>query len=370
VLINGLDAGSQPPSGTAIILPLLMTTTLTSVPVQHRGTVMGLNSVVISVAPAIGPTLSGAIINSLNWRWVFGLMIPVAIIVFLFGVFAIKTGKETRKAPLDVLSVILSAFAFGGIVYALSSIADLTEGAWAPIVALLVGVIALVLFINRQRALRKTESDLLDLRPFKVHNFRISVVIVMIAMLGTVMVMPIFMQNGMGLGTLTIGLALLPGGLIQGIVSPIVGRIYDKVGPRPIVIPGAVLLAGGQWLLGSVHIDTPIAVIVAFHTVFCIGMAMLMTPLMTVALGALPRAQYGHGSAIMNTLQQLAGAAGTAVLIAAMTIGTTMAAASGIADNVALVDGVRVAFTVGGILGLVAVVCGPFVRRLQPDAEH
>ena len=93
--------------GTAIILPLLMTTTLTSVPVQHRGTVMGLNSVVISVAPAIGPTLSGAIIDSFNWRWVFGLMIPVAIIVFLFGAFAIKTGKETREAPLDVLSVIL-----------------------------------------------------------------------------------------------------------------------------------------------------------------------------------------------------------------------------------------------------------------------
>ncbi|MEV7649223.1 MFS transporter [Arthrobacter sp. NPDC089319] len=205
--------------GTAIILPLLMTTTLTSVPVQHRGTMMGLNSVVISVAPAIGPTLSGAVIDSLNWRWVFGLMIPVAFIVFLFGVFAIKTGKETRKAPLDVLSVVLSAFAFGGIVYALSSIADLLEGAWAPLVALVVGVISLVLFVNRQRARRRTESDLLDLRPFKVHNFRISVVIVMIAMatmLGTVMVMPIFMQNGMGLSTLTIGLALLPGGLIQG----------------------------------------------------------------------------------------------------------------------------------------------------------
>ena len=110
--------------------------------------------------------------------------------------------------------------------------------------------------------------------------------------------------------------------------------------------------------------------IVAFHTVFCIGMAMLMTPLMTVALGALPREQYGHGSAIMNTLQQLAGAAGTAVLIAAMTIGTTMASSSGIADNIALVDGVRVAFTVGGILGLVAIVFAPFVRRLQPEADH
>lgn len=189
-------------------------------------------------------------------------------------------------------------------------------------------------------------------------------------MLGTVMVMPIFMQNGMGLDTLTIGLALLPGGLIQGVISPIVGRIYDKAGPRPIVIPGAVLLSGGQWLLGSVHVDTPVGMIVAFHTVFCVGMAMLMTPLMTVALGSLPREQYGHGSAIMNTLQQLAGAAGTAVLIAAMTIGTSTVAASGNAGNIALVDGVRVAFTVGGILGLVAIACAPMVRPLKTGTDH
>lgn len=359
--------------GTAIILPLLMTTTLTSVPIRHRGTVMGLNSVVISVAPAVGPTLSGAIVDSLSWRWVFGLMVPVDLIVFLFGVFAIKTGGETRKAPLDVPSVVLSAVAFGGIVYALSSIADLLDGAWSPVVALLAGATALVLFVSRQRALRKTGSDLLDLRPFKVHNFRVSVVIVMIAMatmLGTVMVMPIFMQNGMGLDTLTIGLALLPGGLIQGVISPIVGRVYDQVGPRPIVIPGAILLSGGQWLLGSIHADSPIGLIIAFHTLFCVGMAMLMTPLMTVALGSLPRGHYGHGSAIMNTLQQLAGAAGTAILIAAMTIGTNMAAASGIAGNVALVDGVRAAFTVGGVLGLVAVVCAPGVRRMQDSTDQ
>ena len=204
--------------GTAIVLPLLMTTTLTHVPVQHRGTIMGLNSVVISVAPAIGPTLSGVVVGSLGWRWVFGLMLPIAAVVLVLGLVLIRTTGSTRKVPLDTFSFVLSAFAFGGLVHGLASISALFQGSWAPVAALVVGVVALVVFVARQLRLQRTSgSALLDLRPFAVHNFRISVVIVMIAMatmLGTVMVLPIYLQNGLGVGVLTVGLMLLPGGLI------------------------------------------------------------------------------------------------------------------------------------------------------------
>src|SRR4051812_35831028 len=129
--------------GTAMILPMLMTTTLTSVPVAYRGTVMGLNSVVISVAPAIGPTVSGVLVDSLGWRWLFGLMLPIAAVVLVIGLVVIRTTSETRTAPFDVPSVVLSAFAFGGIVYGLASIDALVDGAAAPLVALVVGVLAL-----------------------------------------------------------------------------------------------------------------------------------------------------------------------------------------------------------------------------------
>ncbi len=358
--------------GTAIILPVLMTTTLTSVPVAHRGTVMGLNAVVISVAPAIGPTLSGIVLNSLSWRWVFALMIPVTLSVFIVGLIAIRATGETRKAPLDVFSVILSAVGFGGIVYALSSISQLMEGAVGPIIALLVGAVALALFISRQQKLQKTGSVLLDLRPFAVHNFRISLSMLMVLMgtlLGTVVVIPIFLQNGMGVSVLTTGLVLLPGGLVQGIISPLIGRLYDRVGPRPIIIPGAFVLAASQWWLSTVSTGTPVALIVAMHVTFSIGFAMLITPLMATALGALPRELYGHGSAIMNTLQQLGGAAGTAILIAAMTIGTATASAGGLAAEASIVAGTEKAFFVGGTLGVVAIVCSFFVRSLPAEAD-
>ncbi|WP_458116563.1 MDR family MFS transporter [Arthrobacter sp. D2-10] len=357
--------------GTAIILPLLMTTTLTSVAPAHRGTVMGLNSVVISVAPAIGPTLSGVVVASLGWRWIFGLMLPVIAVVFVLGLVLLRKAGDTRKAPLDALSVALSAVGFGGLVYALASIDAVLDGAWLPVAALVAGVVALAVFVRRQlRLQRASDSALLDLRPFSVHNFRVSVALLMIAfatMIGTVTVLPIYLQNGLGASVLTTGLLLLPGGLLQGIASPIVGRVYDAVGPRPLVVPGALLVAGGQWALSTLNPDTSLVAVGAMYGVFSLGLAMLMTPLMTAALSALPRNLYGHGSASLNTLQQLAGAAGTAILVAALTIGAATASAGGAAEGPAQASGAQVAFAVGGVLAVVAVVLSLFVRPVKND---
>lgn len=351
--------------GTAVVLPLLMTTTLTYVPAAYLGTVMGLNSVVISVAPALGPTVAGLIVGSLGWRWMFGLMLAIGVLVLLVGLFLIRIKNDTRNASLDALSVVLSAFGFGGLVFGLSSLGN-GAAQEQTISAMMIGVIALVLFVARQIRLRRSGSALLDLSPFRVHNFRISVVIVIICMttmLGTVMVLPIYLQDGLGASAVTTGLLLLPGGLAQGLLSPFAGRIYDKFGPRPLVLPGSLLLAGGQWWLSTVDISTELGLVVAMHVVFCIGMAMLMTPLMTLSLGSLPRNSYAHGSAIMNTLQQLAGAAGTALLVAAMSAGAAAAIGDGHNAAHAQAFGAQDSFVLGGCLALVTVLCAPFVRR-------
>lgn len=350
----------------AIILPLLMSTTMTLVAPERRGAVMGINSIVISVAPVIGPTLSGVVIQTMGWRWIFGLMLPIVAIVFIIGLVALRNTGSTRKLPLDVVSVVLSAFAFGGIVYALANASAVVQGVWlAPSVSLVIGVIALVLFISRQRRLtRRDDSALLNLQPFAYGNFTLGVVILalgMATMLGTVVVLPLYLEGALGLAVVAVGFSTLPGGLIQAAIAPFIGRLYDKVGPRPLLIPGAVLLTAGQVMLIGVDTGTSFVWVVVSFAVFSVGMGALMTTLMTTSLSSIPRSLYGHGSAIVNTLQQLGGAVGTAALVTFMTIGQSVTASSDAAASMA--TGAQWAFIAGTAIAAIALALSTFVRR-------
>lgn len=350
--------------GTAIVMPLLMNTTLTLVPLQHRGMVMGLNSIVISVGPAIGPTVSGVVVNTLSWHWIFAGMTPLAVLILILGIIFIKVPSATRKLPVDVYSVILSALAFGGLVYAISTFGDVADSPTLPLASVVIGLAALALFIARQVRLARTGRELLNLQPFRNRTFTLSVVMIMIAMgtlLGTVVILPILLQNGSGLSTMTIGMMLLPGGLVQIAIGPIFGRVFDRHGPRPVLIPGALMLALGQWLFTSIGPDTALGLIVAFHTIFCIGLAMLMTGLLSSALSDVPFTLYGHGSAIFNTGQQLGGAIGTTIFVTVMS--TVAVAETGAGSELVdgLFGGAHIAFVIGGILATIGAICAPFV---------
>ncbi|WP_018297331.1 MDR family MFS transporter [Corynebacterium lubricantis] len=356
--------------GTAIITPLLMTVTLTIVPPERRCAMMGINSIVISVAPALGPTIAGLILNFFTWHYLFWLMVPIAVICLVIGIFLLQNVGENSAIPFDVFSVILSALAFGGIVYGFSTIGQLISGtSSAPMIALLAGIVFLAIFVYRQIVLGKRGRALLDMSAFSVRNFTFSVITVFCAMammLGTVNVLPIYLQSALMVTPLLVGLLLLPGGLLQGIVSPFIGRIYDNVGPRPLAVPGAILMAGSQWwLYFMISDDTSLWLIITAHVIFNIGMALVMTPLMTVSLSSLPMNLYSHGSAIMNTLQQLGGAAGTAIMIAAMSIGAARASSAGMAASAAQAAGTQEAFLAGGILGIVAIAASFFVTALD-----
>ncbi|WP_035758719.1 MDR family MFS transporter [Granulicoccus phenolivorans] len=318
--------------GTAMIMPLLMTVALTVVAPERRGVMMGIISVVISVAPAIGPTISGIILSSFTWHWLFWMMVPISLICLVVGGLVIRNVAEPRPAPFDVASVILSALAFGGLVYALSSIsAMLAGGSLIPLAALIVGLLALAAFVYRQIVLQRSDRALLSMNPFRSRTFTLSVITVVGAfgtMLGTVTVLPIYLQQTLHLSAMTTGMMMLPGGLVQAALSPAIGRLYDRVGPRPLAIPGTVLMLAAQIALFlGLNETTSIGYIIVVHVVFSVGMALVMTSLMTASLASLPMKEYGHGSAILNTLQQLGGAAGTAGFIAAMTLGGTVAPA-------------------------------------------
>jgi DHA2 family lincomycin resistance protein-like MFS transporter len=356
-------------SGTAIMLPLLMTTVMTLVPPESRGKTMGNLMIVISVAPAIGPTISGLILNFLTWRWLFVLVLPIAIAALVLGARRIENVTTPREAPLDVVSVLLSAVGFGGGVYGLSRLGAPSAPqsyAWAP---LAIGAVGLVAFVVRQLALQRHDRALLDLRTFASRNFTVSVLlmaIMMMALFGTLIVLPIYLQNVRMLSTLDTGLLLLPGGLLMGLLGPPVGRQYDRVGPAKLLIPGVVIVTIVLWAMTLLGPTTPVPYILTGHLVMSVGFALLFTPLFTVSLSSVKPQLYSHGSAVLGSTQQLAGAAGVALFIALMSAENARLLSGGAPQLEALAAGIRVAFLCGAVASLCAVVCTLFIRK--PDS--
>ncbi|WP_179498957.1 DHA2 family efflux MFS transporter permease subunit [Leifsonia sp. AK011] len=359
-------------AGTAIMLPLLMTTVMTLVPPHSRGRVMGNISIVMSVAPAVGPAIGGIILDALDWRWIFILVLPVAIAALAMGAMRVQNVTTPTKAPVDVLSIILSAFAFGGLVYGLSLLGESAAGTApiAPWIPIIVGVISLALFVWRQLMLQRSDRALLDLRTFTRRGFAVAIVlmaVMMATLFGTIILLPIYTQDVLGLSPTVSGLLVVPGSLLMGLMGPVVGRLYDKVGPRPLLVPASILVSASLWSFTFLSETTPWYVVIVMHVALSIGLAFMFTPLFTSGLGALPPNLYSHGSATIGTVQQLAGAAGTALFIALLTAGEIMRAAEGADDVIARATGVHWAFLAGAIISLFAIVITFFVPKPDPE---
>ena len=358
-------------SGTAVMLPLLMTTVLTLVPIERRGVVMGNISIAISVAPAIGPTLSGLILQYLSWRFMFVLVLPIALAALVYGSRRLVNVGEPGHQKLDVVSVLLSVPAFGGIVYGLSQLGRDSAGPEIAIGSLIIGVICLLAFGLRQRRLaRGAGSPLLNLRPFSFPMFSLSLTLLCIAMLslfGMVILLPIYLQTVRSIDSLPTGLMLLPGGVLMGVLGPVVGRIFDRYGPKALCISGASVLRLVMWSFSKVEAGTPLWLLVGLHVLLMVALACLFTPAFTTGLNPLPPDLYSHGSAILSTLQQVAGAAGTALLVAIMSSQTAALSAAGLPELAALNGGISRAFQVAAVLGLGAIVCAIFMRNPKPE---
>ena len=353
--------------GTALMIPLLMTTVMRLFAPDRRGSMMGTISIVIAVAPAIGPTISGAILNTLSWRWMFWLVLPLALIALAAGARFLRLTSETRVIPLDLLSVALSGIGFSGLVYGFSALGASAQGGsrvppWVPVV---VGVAGLAAFVARQIALQRRDRALLDLRPFTYRSFVVMVVLaalVFMSLLGAgAILLPIFLQDVVGASAFATGLAVLPGGLVLGLLGRPVGRLFDRVGARPLMIPGSIGMAASLWLFASLGPQTSLGVVVAIHMLLMGSLGLMLTPLLTEALAVLPESLYSHGSAIMTTLQQVAGAAGTALFVAVAAIAAQNP--QGVPDAA----GLRTAFGFAGTVALVAVVVAFMIRRRPAD---
>lgn len=347
-------------AGGGIMIPLMQTILFVIFPLHKRGTAMGTFGLVIAFAPAIGPTLSGWIVDSLPWQVLFIMVLPFAVIDTIVAYFILKNVGERTNPKLDVLSVILSSFGFGGLLYGFSVAGNDGWGSLDTTVPLAVGVVALFLFIWRQ--LRLSEP-LLEFRVFRYSMFTLNTVLgmcVFMAMIGGMMIIPLYMQNMRDYSAMDSGLVLLPGAVVMGLMSPISGRIFDKFGARWLATIGFILVTATTFMFAMLDSHTSFAYIAVVNMVRMFGTAMVIMPVTTAALNELPQRLIPHGTAMNNTMRQVAASVGTAILVTVMTSAARDPQEFG-ADG--LIHGANVAFFVAGLIGALGIIGSPFIRK-------
>ena len=345
-------------AGAGVMMPLMQTIMFLIFPIDKRGSAMGLFGLVISFAPAIGPSLSGWLVDHFPWRSVFYVVLPIAIINIIVAYFILKNVTKQSHPKLDMLSIVLSTLGFGGLLYGFSVAGDSSWSSMPVILSIIIGIITLTWFIYRQLHL---EQPILEFRIFKYSVFTLTTVlgmIVFVAMIGTAVIVPLLMQNMLDFSALQSGLALLPGALIMGFMNPITGRLFDKYGARYLAIIGLALVVVTTFMFANLSTETTFAYIAIVNTFRMLGISMVMMPVTTAGLNQLPPHLIAHGSAMNNTMRQVAGSIGTALLVTVMT--TIAKREPGIAGSI---HGVNMSFLVAGIFAIIAFILALYIRN-------
>ncbi|MEN1987092.1 DHA2 family efflux MFS transporter permease subunit [Paenibacillus hubeiensis] len=369
-------------AGAGIIMPLLTHVILTLFPPEKRGAAMGMVGFAIIFAPAIGPTLAGYILENYAWETMFYGMIPLTLVVIVCGFIYLKNVSERIRTKLDTLSVLFSTIGFGALLYGFSQAGSLGWSSGEVLGFIAAGVVALALFTWRQLT---SESPLLDLRAFKYNMFSLTTIIsiaITMVMYADMMLLPLYLQNARGYTALESGLLLLPGALVMGFLMPVTGRLFDRFGAKWLSVIGMVIVI--VTTLGFIDLtdSTSYTYLVLMSTGRRIGMALLLMPIQTAGLNQLPARLNAHGTAISNTIRQVAGAVGTSLLVSVMTNraathfkdmmadGTAQAANQQQMMTNSMIQGINDAYIVIIGISAVALVLSFFIKRTKPAQEE
>ncbi|HFQ1438343.1 TPA: DHA2 family efflux MFS transporter permease subunit [Staphylococcus aureus] len=309
--------------GAGVLMPLGSIVIITIYPPEKRGAAMGTMGIAMILAPAIGPTLSGYIVQNYHWNVMFYGMFIIGIIAILVGFVWFKLYQYTTNPKADIPGIIFSTIGFGALLYGFSEAGNKGWGSVEKETMFAIGIIFIILFVIRELRMK---SPMLNLEVLKFPTFTLTTIINMVVMLslyGGMILLPIYLQNLRGFSALDSGLLLLPGSLIMGLLGPFAGKLLDTIGLKPLAIFGIAVMTYATWELTKLNMDTPYMTIMGIYVLRSFGMAFIMMPMVTAAINALPGRLASHGNAFLNTMRQLAGSIGTAILVTVMTTQTT-----------------------------------------------
>ncbi|MCD8897556.1 DHA2 family efflux MFS transporter permease subunit [Mammaliicoccus sciuri] len=309
--------------GAGVLMPLGSNVFMTIFPPEKRGAAMGTLGIAFILAPAIGPTLSGWIVQNYHWNIMFYGMFAIGLVAIFISFFWFRIYQKTSNPKPDVQGIIFSTLGFGLLLYGFS---EAGNDGWTSLtvsLSLIIGVIFTALFVIREVRMK---NPMLDMSALKYSGFTLTTiinVIVTMSLFGGMILLPIYLQNLRGFTPLDSGLLLLPGSLIMGFMGPIAGKMLDSFGIKPLALIGLTIMTFATWELTQLNMDTPYTTILVIYIVRSFGMSFIMMPIMTAGMNSLPQRLIPHGNAISNTVRQLAGSIGTAILVTVMTQNTT-----------------------------------------------
>ncbi|GEN47745.1 MDR family MFS transporter [Ligilactobacillus pobuzihii] len=304
--------------GVGITAPVYQTIMASIYPPNKRGTAMGMAGLVIGLAPAIGPTFSGWLLQNYSWRMLFLSIMPISVLVLILGYFTLRKVLPTEKAPIDWSSVLMSIIGFGSMLFGFSSVGNYSWTDPIVYVTLIIGVIFVAFFVWRSL---KINNPLLEFKVFKHSDYTLSVILVAVAFMsmnGFTLILPLYLQTIRGESPLVSGLTLLPGAIVIGLMNPVTGRIFDRMGGRNMAITGMFLLTATTATFIPVTDETPISYLVVFYMVRMFGISMVTMPTTTTGINALPLNLIGSGTVVNNTIRQVFASMGTAILVSVM----------------------------------------------------
>lgn len=350
---------------TGAAMPMVTTVVLLVFPREKRGTAMGIIGLVIGFAPAAGPSVAGLLVDTVGWRVLFAIVFALAVLVTLVAAIVLRNYGDFERTKFDAPSVMLSTVGLVCLLYGLSTFSSSPNLA-ATFALIATGVVVVIFYVRRQLRLH---APMLNVRILKRRKYAISVgiiVVIQAALMGTGVITPLYIQGVRGYSATMSGIAMLPGALIGAVMGVFAGRLFDRFGARRIAIPGIAVVLLGAFGLAFLGIDSDFLFIMGAYTVLSVGMQFVMTPLNTWGVNSLDNQMIQHAQGLSNTMNQVAGSLGTALLVSVSAMAPALCPDASALEQSYLGD--HLAFsTTAAIMVVAAVAIVTLVRERKDD---